>query len=120
MLWGCSNDVARNNSVEGMKHILDFGRNSIHTNGILRGVPLRQDLIRNSRVNNTEEVYNRRLWNRVKRFKNLETINLGTERDIYTKHGQHLNTTERMSMKITSTIQSTGGKNGTCQCEMEK
>jgi hypothetical protein len=46
----------------------------------------------------------------MKRFQNVETINLGTERDFYTKHGQHLNTTERMSMEIASTIQSTGEK----------
>jgi hypothetical protein len=35
VLWGSCNDVARNNSFEGMKHTVDFGRNSNHTNGIL-------------------------------------------------------------------------------------
>lgn len=46
----------------------------------------------------------------MKRFENVEMINLGTEKDFYTKNGQHLNTTERMSMKIAPTIQSTGEK----------
>jgi len=46
----------------------------------------------------------------MKRFENVETMNMGTERDFYTKNGQHLNTTERMSMKIAPTIQSTGEK----------
>ena len=32
----------------------------------------------------------------MKRLKNAEMLNLDTERDFYTKHVQHLNTTERM------------------------
>jgi hypothetical protein len=110
VLWGSSNDVARNNSVEGMKHILEFGRNSNHTNGILMSVLHRHDLIRNSCVNNAVEAYNTRLWKRMKRVKNVETINLGTERDFYTKCGQHLKTKEIILMTIASTTQSTGEK----------
>ena len=110
VLCGSSNDVARNNSVEDMKHISDFRRNSNHTNGILMSIPHRHDLIRISCVNNAVEAYNRRLWKRMKMFENVETIKLDTERDFYTKHAQHLNTTERMSIKIASTTQSTGGK----------
>jgi hypothetical protein len=79
VLWGGSNDAASSNSVEGMKHILGFGRNSNHTNGILMSVPHRYDFIRNSCVNNAVEAYNRRLWKRMKRSENVET-NLGTER----------------------------------------
>ena len=30
VLWGGCNDVARNNSVDGMKHILHFVGNSNH------------------------------------------------------------------------------------------
>jgi hypothetical protein len=73
-------------------------------------IPHRHDLIRNSRVNNAVEAYNMRLCKRMKRFENVEMINLGTERDFYTKNEHHLNTTERMSMKIASTIQSTKEK----------
>jgi len=39
VLWWDANDVARNNSVVGMKHILDLLINSTHTNVILLSVP---------------------------------------------------------------------------------
>jgi hypothetical protein len=61
VLQGGCNDVARNNSVEGIKHILDVVRNSDHTNVILMTVPHRQDLIRNSCINNAVEALDRRL-----------------------------------------------------------
>jgi hypothetical protein len=90
VLWGSSNDEARNNSFEGMKHIFDFRRNSNHTNGILMSIPYRHDLITNSSVNNAVEAYNRRLSRRMKRLKNVETINLGTERLLHqTLASQH-------------------------------
>jgi hypothetical protein len=41
VLWGGSNDVARNNSVVGMKHILDLLIYSSHTNVIVLSVSLK-------------------------------------------------------------------------------
>ena len=90
--WGSCNAVARNNSVEGMKHILDFERNSNHTNVILMSVPHRHDVIRNSCVNNVVEAFDRRLWNRMERFENAQMINAVFERDFYMTRGQRLNT----------------------------
>jgi len=43
VLWGGSNDIARNNSIEGMKHILEFVINANHTNVILMIAPHRYD-----------------------------------------------------------------------------
>jgi hypothetical protein len=45
VLWGGVNDVARNNSMVGMKHILGLLINSPHTNVILLNIPHRHDLI---------------------------------------------------------------------------
>jgi hypothetical protein len=87
---GC-NDVARNNSVDGMKHTMDLKKNSNHTNVILMNFPHTQELVRYSCVNNAVEAFNRKLWDKMKRFENVEMINLGTERDFYMTHGQHLN-----------------------------
>jgi hypothetical protein len=64
VLWGGSNDVAKNDSVVGMKHILDLVLNSSHTNVILLGVPHRHDLIKDLCVNKEVEVFNRNLQNR--------------------------------------------------------
>jgi hypothetical protein len=85
-----------------MKHTLDFIRNSNCTNVILMSVPHRHDIIRNSCVNNPGEAFNRSLWNRMKRFENLEMINVVIERDFYMKHWQYLDTRgkEKMAMKI--------------------
>jgi hypothetical protein len=90
-MGGC-NDVPRNNSVEGMKHILHFKRNSNHTNMILISVPHTQDLIRYSCVNNAVETFKRKLWNRIKSLNNVEMIHVSTEKDFYMTPGQHLNT----------------------------
>ena len=68
VLWVGSNDVARNNSVVGMKHILDLLINSTHTNVILLSAPHRYDLIKDSCVNREVEVFNRSLRNRLKSF----------------------------------------------------
>jgi hypothetical protein len=48
VLWGGSNDIARNNSIVGLKHILEFLINANHTNVILLTAPHRHDLITNS------------------------------------------------------------------------
>jgi hypothetical protein len=115
VLWGSSNDVARSNSVEGMKHTLDFVRNSNNTLVTLISVPDGHDLIRNSCVNNPVEAFNRRLQNKMQRFENVEMIHVITESDFYTQHGQHLYTRskEKRLMKVACTIKSMlGGKNG--------
>jgi hypothetical protein len=46
-------------------------------------VPHTHELVRYSCVNNAVEAFNRKLWDRMKRFENVEVINLGIERDFY-------------------------------------
>ena len=58
VLWGDSNDVARNNSVVGVKHILDLLINSGHTNVILLSVPYTHDLLSDSCVNREVKAFN--------------------------------------------------------------
>jgi len=41
VLWGGSNDIARNNLTAGMKHLLEFVTNAHHTNVILVSAPHR-------------------------------------------------------------------------------
>jgi len=47
VLWGGSNDIAKNNSLEGLKHIIKFLTEANHTNVILLTAPHRHDLITN-------------------------------------------------------------------------
>jgi len=60
-LWIGFDDVARNSSVEVMKHILGLVINSDHTNVIMMTVSHRQDLTRDACVNNRVKVFDRRL-----------------------------------------------------------
>jgi hypothetical protein len=108
VLWGGSNNVARNNSVMGVKHILDLMINSSHTNVILLSVPHRHDLISDSCVNREVVAFNNSLRNRLKRFSKVKVIDVTNEREFYTRHGQHLNSRgkESMATKIAQTIES--------------
>ena len=107
VLWGGSNDIARNNSLVGLKHILEFLINANHTNVILLTAPHRHDLITNSCVNKEVEVFNKKLHKKVERFKKVEIIDVVNERNCYTRHGQHLNSAgkDSMSKRITTTIE---------------
>jgi hypothetical protein len=105
VLLGDSNDIARNNSIAGMKHLLEFVINANHTNVILMSTPHRCDLIRNSCDTNEVEVFNSKLCKRLQRFGKVEMTDVVSERNFYTKHGQHLNSEGKESMaKKTATI----------------
>jgi hypothetical protein len=80
-----SNDIARNNSIEGMKHILEFCNKCNHTNVILMSAPHGYDLIRNSCVNNEVEVFNRKLRKKLERSEKVEMVDVVSERNFYTK-----------------------------------
>jgi len=81
-----------------MKHILDLLINSTHTNVILLSVHHRHDLINGLCVNREVKVFNRSLRNRLKCFRKVELIEMVSEREFYTKHGQHLNSRGKESM----------------------
>jgi hypothetical protein len=91
VLWGGSNDITRNNSTEGKRHLLEFVMNANHTNVILTSALHRYDLMSNSCVNHEVEKFNRKLHKRLERFRKVEMIDVVSERNLYTKHRQHLN-----------------------------
>ena len=95
-------------SMVGMKHILDLVINSSNTNVILMNVPHRHDLMKESCVNKEVEAFNRKLRNRMESFKKVELIEVGSEREHYTRHGQHLNSRgkENIASKLALTIES--------------
>jgi hypothetical protein len=107
VLWGGSNDVAQNNSIVGLRHILDLVINSSHTNVILMNVPHRHDLMKESCVNKEVETFNKKLRNKMESFKKVELIEVNSERDLYTRHGQHFNSRgkETIASKIALTIE---------------
>ena len=68
VLWGGSNDIVRNNSVVGRRHLLELAINVNHTNVIVMSAPHRHDLMSNSCVNEEIEKFNRKLHLRLERL----------------------------------------------------
>ena len=89
-----------------MQYLLELVMNAAHTNVILMSAPHRYDLMKTSCVNHEIENFNRKLRKRLKRIRNVEMIDVGKDRTLYTRHGQHLNPEgkESMANKIASTI----------------
>jgi hypothetical protein len=104
---GGSNDIAKNNPTVGMRHLLDFVINATHTDVIVMSAPHRHDLMSNSCVSKEREKFNRKLRLRLERLGRVEMIDVVNDRNLYTRHGQHLNTKgkETMAKKIASTIE---------------
>ena len=92
---GGANDVAENNTKEGLRQILNFVRTNNHTNIVLLCLPYRHDLIDWSCVNKEITVFNRKLLKIMKCYEHVTVIQHDLNRDMFTKHGLHLNALER-------------------------
>ena len=71
-------------------------------------VPYRHDLDPNSYVNDEVEVYNRKLKKKhLKVFGNSHVIEVDSNRDLFTRHGLHMNSKgkEQMAKKIVKAIE---------------
>jgi hypothetical protein len=108
VLWGGgSNDIAKNNSIVGIRHLLELVINANHTNVIVMSAPHRHVLMSNSCVNKEIEKFNRKLGLRLERLRNVGMTEVVNNRKLYTRHRQHLNTEgkENMAKKIVSAIE---------------
>ena len=79
VLWGGCNDIARNDSTVGVKHLLEFITNANCTSIIQISAPHRYDLMSNSCVNIEVEKFNRKLHKRFGRFRKVEMIELSVK-----------------------------------------
>jgi hypothetical protein len=106
VIWGGTRDVGRNETTGGLNQLKDFFKKNNHTNIIQMCVPHRYDLHSNSCVNKGIEVLNRRLGKLVKAFEDTTLIKLDLNRELFTKHGLHMNDKgkELVAKKIISAI----------------
>ena len=106
VIWGGSNDIAKNNASTGMKYLLDLVINANHTNIILMSAPHRFDLMETSCVNLEIKNFNSKLSTKLERIGKVKLIEVDNDRTLYTGHGQHLNARgkESMAKKIASMI----------------
>jgi len=107
VLWGASNDIAKNNSIVGMRHLLELVIIANHISVIEMSEPHRHDLMSNSCVNKEIEKFHRKLRLRLERLRNVELSEVVNDRILYKRHRQHLNTEgkENMAKEIVSAIE---------------
>jgi len=106
VVWAGTRDVGRNEAVKRLHQIVNFVKNHNHTNVIVMCVPCRYDLVPKSCVNDEVKVCNRKLKKHLKAFGNSCVIEVDSNRDLFTRHGLHMNSKgkEQIAGKIVKTI----------------
>jgi hypothetical protein len=91
VIWGGANDVVKNNTKEGLRHVSNFVRTNNHTNIVLLCLPYGHDLTDWSCVNKEITVFNRKILKIMKCYEHVTIIQHDLSRDMFTQHGLHLN-----------------------------
>jgi hypothetical protein len=91
ILWGGSNNVAKNETMNGLKYLRKFINRKKNTNFILITVPHRYDLMDLSCVNEEVKTYNRKMRKIMKLEGHVKILDIRSDRSCYTRHGLHLN-----------------------------
>jgi len=109
VVWGATNDIARNEANNALAHITKFAKLRKHTNVLIVNAPTRFDLLQTSCVNKEVTSYNRKLYKRMKQFEQVRLIGSESQRKYYTQHGMHMNRAgkEIMACKIAEAIKDT-------------
>jgi lysophospholipase L1-like esterase len=95
---GGTNDVNKNETNVGTKHLRRFIKNRCNTNIMIVTAPHRYDLQETSCVNKEIEVFNRKLHKVVKTADNVIIIQADSNRNDFTHHGLHLNNSGKEKM----------------------
>jgi hypothetical protein len=106
VVWGGTQDVAKNETEKGLHQIKNMVEHLKQTNLIVMSVPHRYDLEDKSCVNEEVQRFNRKLRKIVKVHSNVKVIELDCERDCFTTHGLHMNFRgkEQTAIKISGGI----------------
>ena len=98
IFWGGANDVGKNNSVNGLRNIVNFIQSNNHTNIILLSVLRHVDLMKSSCVNEEISKFNRKLGKLVKHLKHVSFVKLADNRELFTQHGACFNNSKYVSI----------------------
>jgi lysophospholipase L1-like esterase len=88
---GGARDISKNNTQNGLRHLMDFVKKTKHTNIILISVPHRHNLVYWSCVNKEVETFNRKLIKLIKPLEHVLIAKSESNRNYFTSHGLHLN-----------------------------
>jgi hypothetical protein len=73
VVWGGTNNIAKNEPEKGLVHNSNFVKQRKHTN-VIQCAPKRHDLSTTSRVNSEVTTYNRKLHKRMKMFEYVQIL----------------------------------------------
>jgi hypothetical protein len=98
--------MAKNEIGSGLRRLQEFVTDHNQMNLVVLSVPHRYNLQANPCVNSEVQVCNRKLKKVEKAFDHLNVIELHENRDLFTRHGLHLNRTgkELLAIQIASVI----------------
>jgi hypothetical protein len=99
ILWGGSNDVVKNETMNGLRHLRKFVNKKKNTNFIHITAPHRYDLMDLSCVNEEIKVFNRKMHKIIKLENNVKILDIKLDRSCYTRHGLHLNVTGKEKVR---------------------
>jgi lysophospholipase L1-like esterase len=106
IIWGCANDINKNETNIGLKYIRNFAVQNIHTNSIIITALHKHDLQDSSCINREIHVYNRKLHKIMKVMGHVNINDTNFTRNEFTHHRLHLNTSgkEKMANLIAQSI----------------
>ena len=105
VVWGGWN-IGENNSKEGLRQVYNFFKNDQTVDITVMTAPRRHDLLSSSCVNNEMISFNRQ--KRMIIYKNVKILEIYVEREHFTKHGLHLNSSgkECIALKPATVVRS--------------
>ena len=94
-VWGGIRDISGNESQKGLCQMRNLMERRSQTNVLVVNVPNRFDVETHCCVNYEVNAFNRKLDKHMKSFQNVNTVEVTSDRDYYTKRGLHLNRKRR-------------------------
>ena len=85
IVCGGANNINKIESIKGLKSVIQFVQNRSNTNVIIMNAPHKYDLEETSCVNEGIKVYNRKLYNIMRRYNYTEVIDMSANRDLACK-----------------------------------
>jgi len=115
VIWGGSNDIAKNEVNSGLSHIINFVKQRKNTNVLLVDAPTRFDLSPESCVNREVLAFNRKLLKATKLLEHVKIIDSELQRIYSTEHGMHMTKAGKgiMAQRIAEQIKETFSKRET-------
>ena len=100
IVCGGTNNISKNESNKGLRHVTHFVQNKRNTNVIILGAPHRFDLEESSCVNKEVKVFNKTLNKIMKRYNHIKVIDMSAKRDLYTQQFLRIYIMETLNWNI--------------------